>query len=850
MQIERLVIRCAACLAGVVGLAAPVAAASGDEAAVRAVYRGVSTAVQFDVSPPLRSIPPLPIRPEKHPEIEDRPSGLEGALGVEDYDPLVQSQLGPGEVPTPGVSFDGPSNLASVSPPDPVGDVGPNHYVAMSNLYFAVYSKTGTLLYGPAANNTLWSGFGGPCQTENAGDPVVVHDQLADRWMLTQFTAAGPTWYNCVAVSQTSDPTGAYYRYAFSTGSNFPDYPKYGVWPDALYISTREFAGGSTFAGVGAYAVNRAQLIAGNPAPQVISFLVPPGSTAYNIGDGLLPSDLDGSTLPPAGTPNFFVGSMDNGASYGAPQDALTLWKFTANFTNPPASSFTLTNTIPVAAFDSIFPCSGRACIPQPGTTNKIDILSYRQRPLHRLAYRNFGTHESLVTNQSVEASTGIAGIRWYELRDPNGTPTLHQQGTYAPGTADGIHRWMGSIASDQAGNMALGYSASDGTSTFPSVRYTGRLAGDALGTMPQGEGSFIAGTGSQTGSQRWGDYTSMNVDPVDDCTFWYVNEYVPTTSSVGWRLRIGSFKFSGCGGAPTPDFSVSVSPASLSIAQGAGGTTTATVTSVNGYNSAVGLSCSGQPAGVTCSFAPSPVTPPANGSASSTLTVNVGASVTAGSYSFNVVGTDGSLTRTAALSLTVTGTAPVTVVFTSIAAEDGYVQESSETSNTGGSASSTGTGTAALRVGDLTQDRQLKSVVSFDTSSIPDGATVTAATLTLVRGTLSGTNPFTTHGTCRLDIVTGAFGGANALAASDFQAAATATGVGSMSNPTSNGSSSTGSLNASGLAAINKTGRTQLRVYFTLDDNDDGGNDYVGFYSGDNGTASRRPTLSVTYTP
>ncbi len=241
----------------------------------------------------------------------------------------------------------------------------------------------------------------------------------------------------------------------------------------------------------------------------MISFLVTPASAggAYNIGDGLLPSDLDGSTLPPAGTPNFFMGSMDNGGPYGAPQDALTLWKFTADFTTPANSTFVLANTIPIAAYDTIFPCSptSRNCIPQPGTTNKIDILSYRQRPMHRLAYRNFGTHESLVTNQSVEASTTMAGIRWWEIRSPNSSPVLYQDSTYAPGITDTIHRWMGSIAMDSAGNMALGYSASNGTTTFPSSWYTGRLAGDPLNTMPQGEGSIINGTGSQTGSAALG---------------------------------------------------------------------------------------------------------------------------------------------------------------------------------------------------------------------------------------------------------------------------------------------------------------------------------------------------------
>jgi hypothetical protein len=521
------------------------------------IYRGESTAVQFDISPQLRSITPLKPDTTTPVEIPERASGLEGALGPQDVDPLVQSLAGPSLIPGPSVSFNGPGNLSSVSPPDPVGDVGPSHYVAMSNLSFQIFSKTGTSLYGPALNNTLWAGFGGPCQTENSGDPIVVHNQLDDRWILTQFTSAGPTYYNCVAVSTTSDPLGSYYRYAFSTGSNFPDYPKYGVWPDAIYISTREFAGAS-FAGVGAYAINRTQLMAGNPTPQVISFLVTPASAggAFNIGDGLLPADLDGNTLPPGGNPHYWLGSMDNGGPYGAPADALTLWKFTANFANPPASTFVLANTIPIAAYDTIFPCSptSRNCIPQPGTTNKVDILSYRQRPMWRLAYRNFGTHESLVTNQSVEAATAMAGIRWWEVRSPNSSPVLYQEGTYAPGVTDGIHRWMASLAMDKDGNMALGFSASDATVTFPSSWYTGRLVGDPLGTMPQGEAAIINGTGSQTGSGRWGDYTSMNIDPTDDCTFWYVNQWVPTTSSVGWQLRIGAFKYPSCVGAtPTP---------------------------------------------------------------------------------------------------------------------------------------------------------------------------------------------------------------------------------------------------------------------------------------------------------
>jgi hypothetical protein len=616
------------------------------------VYRGVSTAVKFDVSPPLRDIVPLaPPASKGVQDIPERATGLEGALGPQTPDAAVQSWVGQGEIPGPSVSFNGPGNISSVSPPDPVGDVGPNHYVAMSNLSFQIFDKTGTSLYGPALNNTLWAGFGGDCQTDNSGDPIVLHDQIADRWMLSQFTSSGPTYFNCVAVSTTADPTGSYYRWAFSTGSNFPDYPKYGWWPDALYISTREFAGGSTYVGVGAYAVKRSDLISGNPAAQVISFLATPASAggAYNIGDGLLPSDLDGSTLPPAGSPNYFMGAMDNGGPYGAPQDALTLWKFTADFTTPANSSFVLANTIPISAYDSspVF-CSGRSCVPQPGTTNRIDHLGYRQRPMHRLAYRNFGTHESLVTNQSVEASTTMSGIRWWEVRSPNSSPVLYQDSTYAPGIADGIHRWMGSIAMDGAGNMALGYSASNGTSTFPSSWYTGRLAGDPLNTMPQGEGFIINGTGSQTGSQRWGDYTSMNIDPVDDCTFWYVNQWVPTTSSVGWQLRIGAFKFNECG---TADFTLAVAPTSQEICVGSNADYTVNIGSISGYNSPVTLSASGNPG--TASFGTNPVTPPG----SSAMTIS-GAAV--GVYNFNVVGTAaGPNVKQVPVGLTVQAAAP-----------------------------------------------------------------------------------------------------------------------------------------------------------------------------------------------
>jgi Carboxypeptidase regulatory-like domain len=523
----------------------------------------VGTAVRFDVSPPLRTMKiKLDSEDKDEKEAEDD-RGLAGPVGDtnHDPDPVVQNWFGDGVfspkafIPPVGVNFNGMTG--STSPPDTNGDIGTNHYVQMVNTRFQVFSRTGTSLFGPASINTLWAGFGGACQTENSGDPVVLYDQLADRWLLTQFTSAGPTFFNCVALSQTSDPTGSYYRWAFTTGTNFPDYPKYGIWSDGYYISTREFAG-TPFAGVGAYALNRDQMLVGNPTPQVVSFVFPPGAAAYRTGDGLLVADLDGTTLPPAGSPAYFLGSMDSGGPYTAPADALNLFKFQVNWTTPASSTFTFANQINVADFDSIFPCtpSARACISQPGTTNKIDILSYRQRPLFRLAYRNFGTHESLVTNQSVEATTGLAGIRWWEIRSPNNNPTIFQEGTYAP---DAVNRWMGSLAMDRLGNMGLGFSVSDATSIFPGIRYTGRLATDTTGTMPQGEGTFVAGAGSQTGGgNRWGDYSAMTVDPTDDCTFWFTAQYFTVTSAATWTTRISSFKFPNCSNVVAQPFSVS----------------------------------------------------------------------------------------------------------------------------------------------------------------------------------------------------------------------------------------------------------------------------------------------------
>lgn len=519
-------------------------------AAVTGTNRGVLRVERFDVSGPVRELPVAPPADLSQAPVErrsDLPTGREGPLGPQDSDPIAQRSVGASpDIPSTLLSFNAMSS-SGVYPPDTNGEVGPNHYVQMVNSQYAVYSKSGTLLAGPFDINTLWSGFGGACESENAGDPVVVYDQFVNRWILMQFTSAGPTYYLCVALSTTGDPTGSFYRWAFSTGSNFPDYPKFAVWSDAYLASTREF-GSSSFAGIGAYAFNKAQMVAGNASPTVISFLAPT-SPSHLSGDGLLPADIDGWTLPPTDSPGYFIGSQDNGGPYAAPSDALNIWKLTYDFASPPSSSFVHANTVAVSDFDSMLAaCAGtRNCIPQPGTLQRVDHQGYRQRVLHRAAYRNFGTHESIVTNQSVEVSA-MSGIRWWEIRSPNSSPSIYQEGTYAPGTTDGVHRWFGSAAQDKYGDMALGYSVSDGTSTYPGIRYTGRLAADTLGTLPQGEGIIVNGGGSQTGTAaRWGDYSSMTVDPNDDCTFWYTTEYYATTSATGWSTRVGSFKFPNC---------------------------------------------------------------------------------------------------------------------------------------------------------------------------------------------------------------------------------------------------------------------------------------------------------------
>ena len=538
--------------------------------------------------------------------------------------------------PTTGTGFDtvgaGFSTFTvNSAPPDTDAAVGPTQIVTVVNTGFAVQNKTGGILFGPVATNTLFSGFGGPCQTTNDGDAIVRYDRAADRWMMSQFanvrSTSGP-YFECVAVSTTGDATGTWNRYAFQY-ANFPDYPKVGVWPDAYYITYNQFnPAGTAFLGTNVCALDRATMLAGATATQQCF------TTSTSFG-GLLPSDVDSVTQPPAGQPNLVIGQ-------GTTATTLAYWNFHVDFTNSANSTFTGPSTLDVATYTPA--CNGATCIPQPGTTNRLDSLA--DRLMNRFAYRNFGDHQALVVSQSVTAGSSV-GVRWYEIRLTGTTPSIFQQGTYAP---DASYRWMPSAAQDKAGNIAVGYSLSNSTSVKPSIAFSGRLAADAAGTLTQGETVAQVGGGSQTGTlTRWGDYASMNIDPADDCTFWFSTEYLKANGTFNWSTHINSFQLPGCA-APLPnDFSVSVAPTAASVTQG--GATSATVsTTTQGTAQPVALTASGLPTGATATFNPATVT----SGGSSSLTIATASTTPAGTYPITITGT-GTAVHTTSFSLTVT---------------------------------------------------------------------------------------------------------------------------------------------------------------------------------------------------
>lgn len=521
----------------------------------------VLPAMKADVSAPLRDIPPIP--PQAGPKREIPLRDTWPDLSSSQSDPVIQTSIGPLVSATTGLNvlgvgqgFVGPAGSYAVeaAPPDTNGAVGDDEhhqYVQWVNTSFAVFDKTdGRVLYGPAAGYTLW-GDDFPCGWTNDGDPIVQFDKIAHRWVFTQLSVSFGIYASCIAISQTSDALGPYNRYAWQ----FPylnDYPKLAVWPDGYYMSFNMFKPSLfsySFVGPQICALEREKMLAGATDPVALCYQL---GSSYN---SLLPSDFDGdgTTLPPAGSPNYFLNLGSN---------SLQLWKFHADFANYNNSTLTGPTSIGVASYSQA--CGGGTCVPQLGTSQQLDSIG--DRLMYRLAYRRFGDHESLVANHSVATGgggskgkpfepsapggggpkgggTSPVGIRWYELRDPNGTPVLYQQGTFAP---DSTYRWMGSIGMDKVGNIALGYSASS-SAIYPEIRYTGRAPGDALGTL-QTETTMQMGFGSQqTGLSRWGDYSSISIDPVDNCTFWYTNEYLLNNGTFNWSTRIATIRFPSC---------------------------------------------------------------------------------------------------------------------------------------------------------------------------------------------------------------------------------------------------------------------------------------------------------------
>jgi Big-like domain-containing protein len=496
------------------------------------------TLISHVTSPAVRDMPPQAHRGGELEEKErPRRPPHQGSGNV--VDPVVQTSTptaaaaqGLGQWEGLGAGY--PGFTVTAVPPDPNIAVGPDHIVQWVNNAFIVFDKaSGGQIISPVSDGTFWGVLSTCNQLGGFSDPIVQYDRVADRWVVGEIAipllpGLFGQFAQCFAVSTTSDPAGTYDMWAYGFGTTIPDYPKIGMWPDGYYVTWNMFPNGAAFTGSEVCAWNRVDMLNGVAAPRYVCFQL---SSAFA---SLLPSDLDGATPPPVGSPNYIM-NIDPASG------ALNIWNFHVDFGQPGNSTFAGPISIPGTA-PFIPPCVDNPdCIPQPGTTQKLDALG--DRLMYRLAYRNFGDHESIVATHTVMTETGNTGIRWYEVRNPNSAPTIQQQGTFAPDTDN---RWMPSIAMDHAGNIAVGYSVAS-SATFPSIRYTGWEVGNPLGNL-QSETSLVAGGGSQTGYDRWGDYSAMRIDTDDDCTFWYTQEYQATTQVANWSTRIGSFKFPSCG--------------------------------------------------------------------------------------------------------------------------------------------------------------------------------------------------------------------------------------------------------------------------------------------------------------
>ncbi|MCB9134600.1 MAG: hypothetical protein H6636_04185 [Anaerolineales bacterium] len=623
----------------------------------------------YDVSAPAYpvlsvAVRDLPIIEEPYLARETNPiQWLGEGVGAEGtsvaYDALAPFSVNDGVAPDPLVTFEGVPSLSGVTPPDTNGDVGPNHYIQMTNFHFQIWDKgdpdngiAPTPLTAPIAVGTLFTSLGGGCQN-NYGDPVVLYDDLADRWVLTQFNLSGALGM-CFAVSTTPDPLDTYYLYNIGT-PDFPDYPKIGVWPDGYYMGTNTGFPNQYFAHV----FDRVAMLNGQPATR---------QSVGSLANLMMPADVDGQTPPPDDAPGiFYTYYHPSGSGHPAGNPRLAIYEYDVDWANPGNSTYTLAAELLVTPFNyTVCGFFAGGCVPQPGTGQLLDDLSWW--PMFRFQYRNFGQYEAMVGNFAVDLdNTNKAAIRWFEVRKTNGVYSLYQESTYAP---DSSHRWMGSIAMDGSGNIALAYSVSNpSTGVDPSIRYATRLRNDPLGTL-SAEAEMWTGTGVQTGIHRWGDYSDLTVDPVDNCTFWFTTEYHDVTDSgFGWNTRIGVFRIPECTGGLGPDFDVAVEPESMDACIFSDSpTVNVNVEWMQGYNAAVTLSAVDVPAGYNADFSINPLITP---TVTSELTFLSTGAATAGTYPVNIVGL-GTPTPTHTATLTLNLFNPITTVTTLLAPADG----------------------------------------------------------------------------------------------------------------------------------------------------------------------------------
>jgi hypothetical protein len=435
-----------------------------------------------------------------------------------------------------GAGFSGPQGTAVTrNPSDNSLAVGPEHIVQIVNSRLAVFDKKGKALYGPVVTNTIFAGFGGQCEKQISGDAVVRYDQLADRWLFVLPVFRRPPgepqgpYSMCYAISQGRDPLGPYHRYDFKRPL-FPDYPRPAIWPDGYYIPTST---GDDVIQKHACVADRTKMLQGLPATE--QCLIVDGANFFNN------ADIDGHGLPPPGAPNIMIAAGGTQLHKEFADNVLNVYEFHVDWETPSKTALKGPVKLPVAPYHYL--CNGQLtnCVPQPGTDRRLDAQG--DKIMQRLVYRNIGGRESIVGLHSVDTKAGGGGVRWYELRlDSLRKPFVYQQSTYAP---DEFYRWMGSIAIDHQGNIGIGYSFG-GTPHFAGQRFAARMANDPLSVMTLRETVLAEGAAAQTNTLRWEDYTTTAIDPSDDCTFWYVGDYLKAGTGT-YSTRIGGFRVADC---------------------------------------------------------------------------------------------------------------------------------------------------------------------------------------------------------------------------------------------------------------------------------------------------------------